>query len=85
MIALVLDSPDVPSIAAGDEIYRSTKTYDQFGRSFLRLRQWRAVDSHCRLIHGYALAFKFVFATRHLDDRNWCSISAAEEGSRLAA
>ena len=28
--------------------------------------------SHCRLIHGYALAFKFVFATRELDERNWC-------------
>ena len=27
-------------------------------------RQWRATSSHCRLIHGYALAFKFVFATR---------------------
>jgi 6-pyruvoyltetrahydropterin/6-carboxytetrahydropterin synthase len=24
------------------------------------------------LLHGYALAFKFVFATYELDERNWC-------------
>jgi 6-pyruvoyltetrahydropterin/6-carboxytetrahydropterin synthase len=24
------------------------------------------------LVHGYALAFKFVFATHELDERNWC-------------
>ena len=35
-------------------------------------RQWRATHSHCRLVHGYALAFKFVFATHELDERNWC-------------
>ena len=28
--------------------------------------------SHCRLLHGYALAFKFVFAARALDERHWC-------------
>ena len=31
-----------------------------------------AAHSHCRLIHGYALAFRFVFATRELDECNWC-------------
>jgi 6-pyruvoyltetrahydropterin/6-carboxytetrahydropterin synthase len=24
------------------------------------------------LVHGYALAFRFVFATHDLDERNWC-------------
>ena len=33
-------------------------------------RQWRA-DSHCRLLHGYALAFKFIFESKTLDVRNW--------------
>jgi len=32
-----------------------------------------AIDpSHCRLLHGYTLAFRLVFATRELDARNWC-------------
>ena len=33
-------------------------------------RQWRA-ESHCRLLHGYALSFKFVFGSDELDARNW--------------
>ena len=53
------------------EIFRSTKTYDHNEGLSCCFRQWRA-DSHCRLLHGYALAFKFVFATRELDARNWC-------------
>jgi 6-pyruvoyltetrahydropterin/6-carboxytetrahydropterin synthase len=53
------------------EIYRSTKTYDHSEGLSCCFRQWRA-DSHCRLVHGYALAFRFVFATERLDERNWC-------------
>lgn len=53
------------------EIYRSTKTYDHSEGLSCCFRQWRA-ESHCRLIHGYALAFKLVFATGRLDERNWC-------------
>lgn len=52
--------------------YRSTKTYDHNEGLSCCFRQWRAVDSHCRLLHGYALAFKFVFACAELDGRNWC-------------
>jgi 6-pyruvoyltetrahydropterin/6-carboxytetrahydropterin synthase len=33
-------------------------------------RQWRA-ESHCRFNHGYDLSFKFIFASRELDIRNW--------------
>ena len=50
--------------------YRSTKTYGhELGLSAC-FRQWRA-DSHCRLLHGYALAFRFVFESDELDVRNW--------------
>jgi 6-pyruvoyltetrahydropterin/6-carboxytetrahydropterin synthase len=30
------------------------------------------VTSHCRFLHGYALAFRFTFACDTLDDRGWC-------------
>jgi 6-pyruvoyltetrahydropterin/6-carboxytetrahydropterin synthase len=53
------------------EIYRSIKTYDHSEGLSCCFRQWRA-QSHCRLMHGYALAFRFVFATDSLDERNWC-------------
>jgi 6-pyruvoyltetrahydropterin/6-carboxytetrahydropterin synthase len=52
-------------------LYRSTKTYDHNEGLSCCFRQWRT-DSHCRRVHGYALAFRFVFATRTLDERNWC-------------
>lgn len=48
--------------------YISTKTYTQIGP--VAYRQWRA-DSHCRLIHGYALSFHFEFEADDLDARNW--------------
>jgi 6-pyruvoyltetrahydropterin/6-carboxytetrahydropterin synthase len=54
------------------EIFRSTKYYDHNEGLSCCFRQWRATHSHCSLIHGYALAFKFVFATFELDERNWC-------------
>jgi 6-pyruvoyltetrahydropterin/6-carboxytetrahydropterin synthase len=53
-------------------LYRSTKTYDHSEGLSCCFRQWRAAHSHCRLVHGYALAFRFVFATDELDERNWC-------------
>jgi len=53
-------------------VYRSTKTFDHNEGLSCCFRQWRAGHSHCRLVHGYALAFKFVFAASELDERNWC-------------
>lgn len=48
--------------------YQSTKKFETgFSCAF---RQWKA-ESHCKLIHGYALSFKFVFETEELDYRNW--------------
>ena len=48
--------------------YKSTKTYKHLGP--VAYRQWRA-DSHCNLIHGYALTFHFEFEADTLDVRNW--------------
>lgn len=53
-------------------VYRSTKFYDHSEGLSCCFRQWRAGHSHCRLLHGYALAFRFVFATRDLDANHWC-------------
>ena len=54
------------------EIYRSTKNYDHSEGLSCCFRQWRATHSHCQLLHGYALAFSFVFASHSLDENNWC-------------
>jgi 6-pyruvoyltetrahydropterin/6-carboxytetrahydropterin synthase len=72
MSALALEIADAPPVAFAREIYRSTKSYDHAEGLSCCFRQWRATHSHCSLIHGYALAFKFVFATHQLDERNWC-------------
>jgi 6-pyruvoyltetrahydropterin/6-carboxytetrahydropterin synthase len=66
-------SPPQPAPAASTgAIYRSTKTYGHGEGLSCCFRQWRATHSHCSLLHGYALSFVFVFATRELDQRNWC-------------
>ena len=49
--------------------YISTKEYSHLAP--IAYRQWRS-DSHCNLIHGYALTFKFEFECDTLDARNWC-------------
>ena len=51
--------------------FYSTKTYDHNEGLSCAFRQWRAKDSHCRWVHGYALAVKFTFGAKELDDRNW--------------
>lgn len=50
-------------------MYYSTKLFDGFSACF---RQWRAANSHCRYLHGYAISFKITFACHSLDDKNWC-------------
>lgn len=47
--------------------YISTKVYDGFSTCF---RQWRAVDTHCKYLHGYGVSFK-VWFEGELDERNW--------------
>lgn len=51
-------------------MYKSTKKYDHNAGFSCCFRQWRA-ESHCNKLHGYALAFKFVFLSEQLDVRNW--------------
>ena len=51
-------------------MYRSTKTYGNDRGLSCCFRQWRA-DSHCNLLHGYSLGFRFTFEAAILDERNW--------------
>ena len=50
--------------------YQVIKTYGNETGHSCAFRQWRA-NSHCNLIHGYALGFEITFEAEELDDRNW--------------
>jgi 6-pyruvoyltetrahydropterin/6-carboxytetrahydropterin synthase len=50
----------------------STKTYDHNEGLSCVFRQWKADGTHCKMLHGYALSFSFVFGCTELDNRNWC-------------
>jgi 6-pyruvoyltetrahydropterin/6-carboxytetrahydropterin synthase len=47
--------------------YSSTKLFDGYSTCF---RQWKAEDTHCKFLHGYALSFR-VWFEGDLDHRNW--------------
>jgi len=47
--------------------YNSTKLFDGYSTCF---RQWRAEDTHCKFLHGYAVSFR-VWFEGELDERNW--------------
>jgi len=51
--------------------YYSTKTYGHNIGLACVFRQPNADHSHCHLLHGYSLAFKFTFGCTKLDDKNW--------------
>ena len=51
--------------------YQSTKTFGNDRGLSCAFRQPNATHSHCSLIHGYSLGFKFVFEADTLDDKNW--------------
>ena len=51
-------------------MYCSTKTFGHELGLSCAFRQWKA-DSHCRYLHGYAIAVKIVFGANELDHRNW--------------
>ena len=57
--------------AAGSQ-WRVIKTYGHIEGLSCCFRQWQAAHSHCRFLHGYALGFRFTFASDTLDDRGWC-------------
>ena len=52
--------------------WRVIKAYGHEEGLSCAFRQWQAQHSHCRFLHGYALAFRFTFACTELDDRAWC-------------
>lgn len=47
--------------------FQSTKLFDGYSTCF---RQWKAVDTHCCYLHGYAISFR-VWFEGELDHRNW--------------
>lgn len=51
-------------------MWLSTKTFGHEVGMSCAFRQHRA-ESHCRLLHGYSLSFKFIFESNELDVRNW--------------
>lgn len=50
--------------------FQSTKTYGHEVGLSCSFRQWGA-KSHCSFIHGYAIAVKFVFEAKFLDENGW--------------
>ena len=52
-------------------MFFSTKTYGHETGLSCAFRQPNATHSHCSLLHGYALSFKFVFGAQELDNKNW--------------
>ena len=50
--------------------YRVVKTYGNETGHSCAFRQWKA-DSHCNLIHGYALGFEITFESSTLNEQNW--------------
>ena len=51
--------------------YLSTKTYGHNIGLACVFRQPKADHSHCHLLHGYSLQFKFTFGCKDLDNKNW--------------
>ena len=47
--------------------FQSTKLFDGYSACF---RQWKALGTHCRFLHGYAVSFR-VWFEGELDERNW--------------
>lgn len=52
-------------------MYHVTKRFGHERGLSCAFRQWRADHSHCRYLHGYALAITLEFEAKHLDDCNW--------------
>jgi 6-pyruvoyltetrahydropterin/6-carboxytetrahydropterin synthase len=48
--------------------YTSSKLVQGFSTCF---RQWRAKETHCSFLHGYAIEILFNWESDYLDHRNW--------------
>lgn len=51
-------------------MFKSTKHYTHEQGLSCCFRQWKA-ESHCSLLHGYAIGVKITFANPMLDERHW--------------
>jgi len=51
--------------------YFSTKTYGHNIGLACVFRQPNADHSHCHLLHGYSLQFRFTFGCDEFDNKNW--------------
>lgn len=61
-----------PNLKANEGfVFESGKTYTHSLGLSCSFRQWRAFESHCRFLHGYALQVTITFRSGLLDDRNW--------------
>jgi len=47
--------------------FQSSKLFDGYSTCF---RQWKADNTHCKFLHGYAVSFR-VWFEGDLDERNW--------------
>lgn len=47
--------------------YQSTKLFEGFSTCF---RQWKAIETHCKFLHGYGVSFKVTYEGE-LDEKNW--------------
>jgi 6-pyruvoyltetrahydropterin/6-carboxytetrahydropterin synthase len=47
--------------------FQSTKVFDGYSCVF---RQWKALGTHCKFLHGYGVSFR-VWFEGELDHRNW--------------
>ena len=50
--------------------FSTTKTWGHECGLSVAFRQWRA-DSHCRVVHGYAVSISVTFEAEELDHRGW--------------
>jgi 6-pyruvoyltetrahydropterin/6-carboxytetrahydropterin synthase len=51
--------------------FACTKTYTHAEGLSCCFRQWRAKESHCQYLHGYALQVQIEFRSHNLDHRHW--------------
>jgi 6-pyruvoyltetrahydropterin/6-carboxytetrahydropterin synthase len=63
----VPSSPNIMSYKVPKQSFKSSKLFDGYSTCF---RQWKAVGTHCRFLHGYAVSFR-VWFEGDLDERNW--------------
>jgi len=62
-----METTQTEQIQVQKRIFQSTKLFDGYSTCF---RQWKADDTHCKYLHGYAISFK-VWFEGELDHRNW--------------